>query len=333
MRSQLSHLRAFCLGLASFLLGSAAWLSGGVVGDGALADGAVLSEIEDIRVGENEAAGRLVIVCGGECAAEEAGPAYQLYGVTGDLMVDLAGRGGTLTALSIEPNGAGAELTILSDLDRSAFTLVTCGQKTQICIDFLKPDIVPVASANLRTLAEAQPPIKQPSSQQPPTEKAEQIPAFQPTATAKPVALDRASLKAGAPAPLGVTVPLKRPTVERTRANPAQSDSEADTSKRRLSMDTKSVAQLTRMTGLAITPQECGKAQTILKADAWDLTAYRRFALCVAAAGQTEEAYGLLTRLEKYQPDDPATRTAKQAVLSLSQGEAVAAAKPKLKLR
>ena len=85
-------------------------------------------------------------------------------------------------------------------------------------------------------------------------------------------------------------------------------------------MNKEAISFLSQETGLALTPAACTSAQTILQKDAWDLESYRLFSLCLAAAGHEEQAYGLLTRLEKYAPDDALAKQAKAAIMALSLG-------------
>ncbi len=129
----------------------------------------------------------------------------------------------------------------------------------------------------------------------------------------KPVGGDRFTALASLPAPGAIS----RPVLQGENANlaPASDPRQA----LRMTMKPQAVSFLAGRTGLAITPNNCAKAQSRLQDDAWDLTAYRRFSLCIAAAGHYEQAFGLLTRLEKYQPGDAATLEAKQAILDLAQ--------------
>ena len=66
--------------------------------------------------------------------------------------------------------------------------------------------------------------------------------------------------------------------------------------------------------GDPLDPGACDAASARLDADAWDLAAFRRVALCRAAAGRLTEAAGLLDRLLAWR-DDPAAARAR-AVLA-----------------
>jgi hypothetical protein len=129
----------------------------------------------------------------------------------------------------------------------------------------------------------------------------------------KPDAGDRFAALASLPAPKAMSRPITK--IPDSNITPASDPTQA----LRMTMNAEAVSFLAGRTGLAITPNNCAKAQSRLQADAWDLTAYRRFSLCIAAAGHYEQAFGLLTRLEKYQPGDEATLEAKQAILELAQ--------------
>lgn len=155
-----------------------------------------------------------------------------------------------------------------------------------------------------------------------PPVKAEQKPAKKPEIKARPrLRVDGVMPEAGGrfaalaslPAPKAISQQISK--IPDSNIAPASDPTQA----LRMIMKPQAVSFLAGRTGLAITPNNCAKAQSRLQADAWDLTAYRRFSLCIAAAGHYEQAFGLLTRLEKYQPGDEATLEAKQAILELAQ--------------
>lgn len=73
-------------------------------------------------------------------------------------------------------------------------------------------------------------------------------------------------------------------------------------------------AALAEASGDALAPADCAAAARTLDADAWDLAAFRRVALCRAAAGRVTEAAGLLDRLLGHRADPAAARA--RAVLT-----------------
>ena len=78
-------------------------------------------------------------------------------------------------------------------------------------------------------------------------------------------------------------------------------------------------AALAEASGDALAPPDCAAAARTLDADAWDLGAFRRVALCRAAAGRVTEAVGLLDRLLSHR-DDPAAARARAVLTARLEG-------------
>jgi hypothetical protein len=328
----------------------AGFLGAALLAGVALADGADEAAVIDLRVGENASAGRLIVVCDGPCMAQEVDGGFHLFGVNDDMMVDLSGRGGFFRTLSIMPESTGSFLVVETAQMPAGVAVVDCGVSTEICVDFLKPIGVGAAPQLRDEMADAgEPKIEPPIAKAPPVrlETAASTPlpqkpvAQKPVQKSKPVPVKASPVKAADPPaknPEAKTRPRLRVDgvtpvagdpfaslayLPAPRTTPdSQSITEAPvsdpTQALRMTMKPQAVSFLAGRTGLAITPNNCAKAQSRLQADAWDLTAYRRFSLCIAAAGHYEQAFGLLTRLEKYQPGDETTMEAKQAILELS---------------